>query len=279
MSSAPDVFVYHDYRAFLGDWYESRKALGRVSYRAFARRAGIGSPSYLKLVMEGRRNLSDEMAARFARACSLADDAQGFFCELVRFNQASCPAERGAAYARLRSYRRYRELHPLEVARDEYHSHWYLPAIREMALRPDFRDDPAWIASQLVPPIKPSEAASAITTLLELGLLVRTEEGRLAQGSAALVASADVPASMHLRNYHRQMIARAAEALDTLPREQRDVSSVTLAVDEATAARIADAIVGFRRQLLELSALAERPSRVVQVNIQLFPLTRDAEET
>lgn len=278
MSPAPDVFVYHDYRAFLGDWYASRKALGRVSYRSFARRAGIGSPSYLKLVVDGERNLSDEMADRFAQACSLGDDARGFFCELVRFNQAASHDERGAAYARLRSFRRYRELHPLEVARDEYHSCWYLPAIREMVLRADFRDDPAWVAEQLVPSIKPSEAARAIETLIELGLLVRAG-GRLVQGSAALVASADVPASMHLRNYHRQMIARAAEALDTLPRDRRDVSSVTLAVDEATAERIADAIVGFRRQLLELSALSHEPTRVVQVNIQLFPLTRDAKET
>lgn len=277
VSATPDIFAYHDYRAFLRDFYTARKELGRVSYRAFARRAGIGSPSYLKLVVDGERNLSEEMARRFAEACGLEDDAKAFFCELVRFEQAGSSAARGVAYARLRRYRRYRELHPVEVARDEYHSHWYLPAIREMVLRRDFRAEPGWIAAELVPAIKPAEAAHALETLIELGLVVRRDDGSLAQGSDELV-TAEVPASLHLRNYHRQMIQRAAEALDAVPRDQRNISSVTVAVDEETAKRIDDAIEAFRRELLELSTLSGPPTRVVQVNVQLFPLTRDANE-
>lgn len=278
VSPAPDVFGYHDYRAFLRDWYVDRKGSGRVSYRSFARRAGIGSPSYLRLVTSGARNLSREMAARFAGACSLEADASTFFCELVRFNQASSDAERRDAYARLRSFKRYREAHPLEVARDEYHSHWYLPAIREMTLVSGFREDPAWIASRLVPPIRPAEAARALSTLLDLGLLVRDAHGRLSQSEAELVVAAEV-GSMHLRNYHRQMMERAAEAIERVPREERNVSSVTIAVDRENFRLIDEAIETFRRQLLELSTTSRRPDHVVQLNVQLFPLTRPPKET
>lgn len=274
MSTAPDLFSYGDYRAFLRDWYAHRKAHGRVSYRSFAQRAKIGSPSYLKLVMDGQRNITPAMAQRFASACALDAEASAFFCELVRFNQADSPAERRAAYARLRSFPRYRELHPLEMARDEYHSSWFLPAVREMVACHGFTEDPAVLAGQLMPPIKPAEAERALRTLLELGLVVRGADGRLRQGEA-LVSSGDAASSVHLGNYHRQMIQRAAESLDTIPRAQRDISSVTLAVDETTLGQIVDAIAGFRRQLLELAATTPEPTRVVQVNLQLFPLTRD----
>jgi uncharacterized protein (TIGR02147 family) len=52
-----DVFRYRDYREFLGAFYAQKKQSG-LSYRGFARAAGLGAPNYLKLVIEGKRNLS-----------------------------------------------------------------------------------------------------------------------------------------------------------------------------------------------------------------------------
>src|SRR5690349_5207588 len=70
------VYEYLDYRAFLRDHYAAKKAASRAfSYRSFSKRAGVSSPNYLKLVIEGKRNLSGKMAERFALACGLDDDA------------------------------------------------------------------------------------------------------------------------------------------------------------------------------------------------------------
>jgi uncharacterized protein (TIGR02147 family) len=56
--SPVDVYRYLDYRAFLRDFYEAKKAKSRTfSYRAFSKRAGVASPNYLKLVIEGQRSL------------------------------------------------------------------------------------------------------------------------------------------------------------------------------------------------------------------------------
>src|SRR5690606_28781944 len=116
MPRAIDIFGYMDYRAFLRDFYAEKKASGRgFSFRAFSRRAGLGSPNYLKLVMDGDRNLTPEMAERFAAACGLKGDAATFFCELVGFNQARNTAERSDRFARLTTYRKYRAAHQLEV--------------------------------------------------------------------------------------------------------------------------------------------------------------------
>ena len=62
-----DVFRYRDYRQYLRDVYGARKQSEYgFSYRAFARKAGLSAPNYLKLVADGQRKLTPEMATRFA---------------------------------------------------------------------------------------------------------------------------------------------------------------------------------------------------------------------
>src|SRR5690242_8118531 len=110
--SGIDVFEYLDHRAYLRDYYLEQKARGRgFSYRVFSRRAGLRSPNYLKLVIDGERNLTREMAVRFASACGLSDEEGEFFVDLVEFNLAGNATERAAGYAKLTGFRRYRQTH------------------------------------------------------------------------------------------------------------------------------------------------------------------------
>jgi uncharacterized protein (TIGR02147 family) len=270
-----DVFEYLDYRSFLRDFYENRKQHGRgFSYRAFSRRAGLKSPNYLKLVIDGDRNLSASMAERFATACGLDDEAIRYFMSLVGFNQASSAAERNECYERLTASTRYRKTHKLELAHAAYHSTWYIPAIRELAARDDFRADPAWIAATLVPSISKTEARRALATLIELGMLVEGEDGSLSQSESA-VATEPETRSLHIANYHRTMMQRAAESIDLFPSAERDISSVTLCMGSDGIRRLKSRIQRFRRELIELEAIEDDRRRVIQINFQLFPLTAD----
>lgn len=272
----PDVFDYLDYRAYLRELYRVRKAGGSFSYRAFSLRAKLKSPNYLKLVIDGERNLTHPMAGRFAAACGLTGQAAAFFCELVSFGQAAGIDERNEIYQRLRGYREYREANQLLIAADEYHSRWYLPAIRELALVTDFQADPDWIAERLVPRIKPSEAQFALEVLCQLRMLVPDEHGRLVQGNALVTSGAET-AGLHMVNYHRTMMALASESLDRIHHQQRDISGVTLCLGPEGLEMIKRAIVRFRRELLDLSEQEKAPEQVVQLNFQLFPLSRSRE--
>jgi uncharacterized protein (TIGR02147 family) len=277
-SSPPDIFAFLDYREYLRAYYEYAKQHRRFSYRAFSRRAGLRSPNYLKLVMDSERNLTREMARRFAAACGLQDEAALYFRILVGFNQARTVEERNRWYRRLKRNRRYREVHLLDLAYDAYHSHWYLPAIRELVASRDFREDYRWIAERLAPPIRPQQARMAVETLLQLGLLERDQKGNLRRKEATVSTGPEVY-SLHLANFHRSMLAHAASSLDRLPAEQRDISSVTLCLDESGLERVKRALQRFRRELLDIDELETSPRQVIQVNFQLFPLTtlQDAE--
>jgi uncharacterized protein (TIGR02147 family) len=268
------VYAYLDYRAFLRDHYAAKKQGSRAfSYRAFSKRAGVASPNYLKLVIEGQRSLSPKMAERFANACGLDQDASRYFVHLVTFNQAKTTTERAEAYDKLTGFQRYRQAHKLELAHAAYYSDWYMPAIRELAASAQFRDDPEWIADQLVPKVTPLQAQRALETLIELGLLLRGPNGRLQQADA-LVSTGPETRGLHIVAFHRAMTQRAIESIDLVPAAERDISSLTLCLGRGGLATLKTRLQRLRRELLELSALETDPEQVVQVNFQLFPLSR-----
>lgn len=271
-----DVFRYHDYRAFLAAYYEHRKPQG-FSYRAFASAAGLGAPNYLQLVIQGRRNLTGDMARRFAQTCGLGQEGADYFVTLVAFNQATDNQERNQQYEKLSGFRRYRRVQKLELREAAYHSHGYLPAIRELSLSASFREDPEWIAERLQPAIKPSEARQALDTLLELGLLERGADGHLRPGTRVLSTGPET-VGMHITNYHAEMMQRATAAMTLVPARERDISSLTLCLGSNGLARLKERLQAFRRELLEVAESESQPTQVVQVNFQLFPLSRDTAE-
>jgi uncharacterized protein (TIGR02147 family) len=268
-----NVFEYLDYRRYLRDFYQQRKASSYgFSHRSFSRRVGLRSSNFLKLVMDGERNLTPEMAHRFAIGCGLADREADYFCELVALNQARTAGEQRRCHKRLFRFKQYRDIHKLDEAQVDYHSTWYLPAIRELAARADFREDPRWIARVLRPRITPGEARKALETLLSLGLLKRESKKRLRQAES-LVTTGTGPLGHHIVAYHRAMLERASEALDTVPREQREISSLTLCVSREVMLDLKERIREFRRELLQAAELQGEPETVIQINFQLFPLS------
>jgi uncharacterized protein (TIGR02147 family) len=277
MSAArPSVFRYLDYREYLRDFYRSEKQRRRTfSYRSFSRRIGVKSPGHLKRVVDGERNLTGTMALKYAKVIGLKSDEARYFSALVQFNNATSSSDRDDAYGTLVTFRRYREAHRLDVRHAEYCSHWYVPAIRELAARPDFRNDPEWIAAELRPAISAKEAAAALETLFELGFL--RDEGGVIRQRSPVVSTGTQTDWVHVARYHRAMMQRASEAIDNFPAEERDLSSVTLCVPKSDLPGLKKRVAQFRRSLL--SHYEDRPSeQVVQVNIQLFPLSNAPED-
>lgn len=273
-----DVFRYLDYRKYLTDFYKRRKKESRTfSFRSFARRAGLRSPNHLKRVMDRERNLGAETAIRYAEALGLDDDAGLYFCELVRFDQAKSRKEKSAAYRRLTQYRGYRRAQGLDAKHDRYHSEWYIPTIREMLARPDFRDDAKWIAAQLIPAITEKQAKEALSVLQELGMLERAEDGSL-QRCDRVVSTGPDTSGLHVAHYHGAMMDKAMQSIDAVPFAERDISGVTLCLPVGAIPELKERIRELRKEIIAREAVDGEGDRVVQVAIQLFPLTKGVEE-
>lgn len=279
MGERPSIFEYSNYRAYLKDSYlKAKEAHRQFSFRVFSRMAGFKSPNFLKLVMEGQRNLSAESIQQIAQALKLGKEESAFFRNLVLLEQAETLEEKkyfAEQVARSRAYRRHR---PLGKDQISYYSHWYNIAIRELADTEGFRAEPAWIASALTPRITESEAQQGLETLLKLGLLKTEQDGRIRQNESVLSTGNEI-ASVLVGEFHRQMILKGSEAIERFPSVERDISSLTLGLSKKGAQDVKELIQSFRKQLLEIAQNDQQPERVYQVNFQLFPLSKREEKS
>ncbi|MEO8179879.1 MAG: TIGR02147 family protein [Deltaproteobacteria bacterium] len=271
-----DVRVYDflDYRAYLRAYYEAAKRTQRsFSFRSFSKLAGLRSPNFLKLVIEGERNLGADSVQGFCTALGLEGPDAEFFADLVAFNQAASLADKNRAFERISASRRFRAARRIDGDLFAYLSHWYNPAIRELVGRADFSEDPRWIASRVRPRISPTEAAEALRLLFSLGLLVRDpSSGRVLRGEPTLTTEHEVR-SLGAAAFHRQMIERAAESLETVPSALRDLAALTVCISPETAARVKERIHQFREALTELCDSDTAGAVVYQLNVQWFPLS------
>jgi uncharacterized protein (TIGR02147 family) len=268
------VYDFLDHRAYLAAYYQAAKRTRpSFSFRLFSKLAGLRSPNFLKLVIDGERNLGADSVARFTKALGLGAADGEFFADMVAFGQAQTLAEKNRAFERIAASRRFRAARRIDGELFAYLSHWYNPAIRELAARDDFQEEPRWIAAQLRPKISATEAAEAMKLLLSLGLLVRdTTSGRVMRGEPTLTTEHEVR-SLGAAAFHRQMLERAAQSIETVPRELRDLAALTVCVSAETAAIVKQRIHQFREALTELCDADTRGNVVYQLNVQWFPLS------
>jgi uncharacterized protein (TIGR02147 family) len=125
----------------------------------------------------------------------------------------------------------------------------------------------------LDPAITPSEAERAIEILEKTGLIKKLESGMYVQNEATISAAREI-SSLAIANFQSETIDFAKRALQTLKREERDISTITLTLSQESLQKARDAIATFRATCATIARDEEKPDRVFQCNIQLFPMTR-----
>lgn len=269
------IFEFDNYRTYLRYFYEtSKEENAKFSLRYFSNLAGFKSHSVLRQVIEGQRNISVSSIAKFIKALKLNKEESEFFRNLVMFNQASTSEEKQKLAEIILNNRGYKLFHsPLKAAQYNYFSHWYFIVIREMVGLPGFKDDPEWIAKQISPAIPVRDVKIALEELFNLGLIVRDGNGRVSQSEAHLETPDEV-ISASFANCHKELLKRASESIDRIPRQMRDISGVTFGMSEATVKLIKEKIHTFRKEIVEIASHDQDPNAVYQLNLQLFPLAR-----
>lgn len=268
------IYMYTDYRHFLKDRYaELKKAQRSFSYRYFSQKAGFASPNFLKLVMEGQRNLSAEGARKFSHALKLGVKESRFFEILVQYNQTSDGAQKQSYYEQMLAFGDYRKAHHLVEAQYAYLTHWYYPAIVELAHLTNFQENPQWIASELGDRISSREVRDALQVVESIGLLQRNKTGKLVPGHAALTTGPEA-VTLAAYSYHKQILNLAQDAINTQAPDEREFAAITMAVTATQIAKLKEMIHNFRRTVVNyLSTPDESADAVYQLGIQLFALS------
>jgi uncharacterized protein (TIGR02147 family) len=235
-------------------------------------KAHFPSHGLLKYLMEGKRNLSKKTLVKLARALGFDKGRAAYFENLVFFNQAADLEEKSLYYERLIQAPGKSTFKTLQSAQLQIFRKWYTVAIREMINSKGFRATPEWVAGQFLPHLDASEAAEALDMLLAAGLVRKTPNG-LKNVDPDVTTDDDVK-SFLVMGYHEQMMKLAAWAQSGIPGREREISSACFSVREADLPNLKKQIQLMRRELRNFAAKVGEGERVVQVNIQMFPLTR-----
>lgn len=270
------VYEYSNYRSFLSARYEELKVeQPGFTYRKLAKVCGFKSPGFYHLIVSGKRNLTNAAAQKLAKGLGLEHKETIYFCSLVKFNQSTSLEERAEAAKKILELKQIQSVFSIGPELMDYYKNWYYPVIREMVRLNDFQELGRWIVDCLQEQISVFQAREALESLENMGFLKR-ENGKLKQ-SHAHVKTPDEAPSILMANFHYQMIKFAAESIANIHHTQRDISGLTLTVSKSMLPEMKKLIADFRASFIKLASQSSEHDSVYQVNVQLFPLTKDAD--
>ena len=268
------VMEYQNFRVYMRDFYTERKDRSGFTWRDFAREAGYSSPVFLKLVCDGKANLSEVGVERTAAAMGLAGVDLQYFRELVAFNQAKEGSEKKTRFAHLRRLARENNREIIGEDQYDYFESWKNPVLREMA--PNMPGaTPAQMAGKLAFDAEAAGVKKSLNLLQKTGILEKDAAGNFKQGSKAISTGNLEIASLSVREMHRQMGELAVRALDEIPVKERDISGLTLGLSEEAFQRVSMEIEAFRRRIAAIAMEDTHTDKVYRLNMQLFPLTKN----
>lgn len=277
MNTPSNIYNFSDYREFLKDRYKQLKETDPLfSFRHFSKQAGFGSPNYLKLVMDGKRNLSTEAIGKFAKGLRLDSHESEFFRYMVECNQCESAPKKTVYEAKLLYLRELFKVKTLIPELYDYYHEWYHSAIREMAKKSKLKNDPGHIAQSLVPNITEAEAKASISLLQSLKFITITGEGWIESVTSTGEDNSET-AAMSQKIHYEQMAELAAQSLYTQGPDTQEFESVTVSLPKEKVNELK-----LKIQALIQTAAKENSQNpgdaVYQLNVQLFAITKPVAE-
>ena len=270
------IIEYESYRAYMQDFYDQRKRCSAFSWREFSRLAGFSSPIYLKLVCEGKSNLSQIGVERVAMAMGLAGYELVYFRSLVAFDQAKKDADKKRAYEGMMEIANAHKVRVLDSVAFAFYESWRNSVLRELAANmPGAK--PSDLAHLCYQKISAEDVKDTLAFLVKAGLLKKTGENSYEQSEKSVRASGEAM-PVAVRAMHRQMAEFAMKAVDEIPPTERNITGVTLGLTGRAYQRIVTELDSFRRKIIAIATEDDGMDQVYRLNLQLFPLTRNKRE-
>ena len=272
----PQLYQFLDYQEFLREVYAAEKSVDEFfSYRVFAAAVDIDA-SLLVKILQGKRHLSPDGVDRMVKFLRLDAKREEYFRELVTYGKATRDDDLRRSFESLQRLRP-AACRRLEEDRYRYFQHWHYPAIRSALDVHVYRseEDAAGLGKCFKPSLSVAQVVEAVGVLQRLGLIEVGAGKRLVPATAHL-STGERWQSAAVREYQRQLIGLAAESIEGIPKEQRDVSSLTLALDSSQIERLRAVLAEARRSIVrQVDAMPPSECNAVyQLNIQLFPVMR-----
>jgi uncharacterized protein (TIGR02147 family) len=243
-------------------FFDARRARNSAySLRALSRDLDL-SPTYVSLLLNGKRRMPPELASQLAHRLGLSDSETRLWVKSLA--GSSLTKDHKATPEESEDFLR------LSIDRFRVLADWWCLAVLDLTLLDGFQEDLSWIAKRLG--IQKRQAKQALDRCIRLGLLERDRSGQLKKTHAKLTFET-TQSDSSIREFHRGMIHRALEELQHPERfDRRDISGILIATNPERVAEAKKRIANFQRSLLRFLGTGNA-TELYQFNTQLFPLT------
>lgn len=272
--SAPEnhdgLWNARDYREFLRQWFEAQKVRRpSISLTSLGRKLAL-DPSLLGRIFQSDRHLATSRIQPVCDLVGLTGVRAEYFRHLVLHAKSKTAREAQVLFERMQELRRIAPV-PLEDSQESYWDHWMNVALRSLLSCGNFGDDWETMGDLLHPRQTARAVQVAMGTLKRMGMVAKDADGfwRLVE---PFVKDRPGGNKHALRNYHRQSILHALDALDGMDPTHRSITCSTFTIDSRENAELMAMIDDFRSRLLTRASKVAQPDRVVQLTVQLVPV-------
>jgi len=260
----------NDYRELFQRHYDQEKeTMPLYSYRIMGQKLGLDASQLFRIIHKNE-HLPPRCIPLAKELLGLTGRSGKFFETLLAASKTRSQANRkdllDKAYALRDVERQAIGSHELQ-----FFSQWWIPVILSFLEVSEGHVNPEKIAARLMPSITKAQAMEAIEILKSLGFVKKLASGRLALCQTHLTYNGPEKA-LAVRAFQKQILALASTALDTIPAEKRDISTLTLAVDSECFTEIREMTREYRRQVQKRVEESTNPDRIMQLSIALFPV-------
>ena len=270
-----DLYKEHSCVSYLKSVYLEIKNIQKsFTLNDYSKELGFGHNNTMAQIHTGHRQLSQKSAVRIAEILRLNRHEKHYFLALLELSLSKTQAEKEKMMALVLELKgRYGKQYE---AREElqFFNRWHHSVVFEL-LQANTAKTTKDIAKSCTMSLSEEEVTESLNLLEQLGLAAQDKPGskQYIKIKDDFSAGGRVP-GMAIIRYHQEMMNLAKASLEETPPNYRDISSVTISVNEELVERLKADIAMFRKYLLFMASQCEDAGKVMQVNIQLFPLNK-----
>lgn len=243
------------FRSFLQQQYLERKSRNpNYSLRAYAKFLKT-SHATLSSILTGKRKITEKTVRKLSSPFGLGPQQTSQFLQPVNSQKTS-------------SY--------FVIQQDAFNSmsEWHYDAILELTLIKKIKITASNVADILE--IPEMDARFALETLERLELLEKNKDGRykLTHKNSTNILDPNFTTAA-AKKHQITLLKKSIEAVESVPRSERDHTSMTMAIDRGDLAEVKKLIKKFRTEINSYLQRADvRPNEIYQLQIGFFPISK-----
>lgn len=266
-----NIYDYTDIREYLQAFYKERNSENPIfSHRYIAMKVGF-SAGYFSRILSGEKTISSKMADSFSDFINLTGNERDYFHLINTYSHTKSIEERNRLYQQILTQKKKRQItrdkQGYKLFSSKSHSLVFsLCRLEKISDSSDF----ATLGKLFTPRLSAKEIKESLALLHKMEIIRKNELGQYIIVSSFLNFIQDE--SIHIQNYLFNSIKSAEEALENLPRSERELATMMITVSDEGYRKINEKMIHLRKEINEIVAQDDEITKICQINTHLFPL-------